>query len=112
VDRGVVLEIAAASELQCTVSDASLEWGFKEAFRAYIDGSIANGEWTTDGDVSYATPLFTWANGAGGAEDDALDVQFSGAVRFTGHGGVLDTTIANPRVVIDGDRAVLLLDVH
>ena len=112
VDRGVVLDIAAANELQCTVSDASLEWGFKEAFRAYIDGSIANGEWTTDGDVSYATPLFTWANGTGGAEDDALDVQFSGAVRFTGHGGVLDTTIANPRVVVDGDRAVLLLDVH
>lgn len=112
VDRGIVLDIAAANELPCTVSDASLVWGFKENFRAYIDGSIANGEWTTDGEASYATPVFTWANGSGGADDDALDVQFSGSVRFTGHGGVLDTTIANPRVVIDGDRAVLLLDVH
>ena len=26
----------------CTVTDASLVWGFKENFRAYIDGSIAN----------------------------------------------------------------------
>jgi hypothetical protein len=112
VDRGIVLEIAAASELPCTVSDASLVWGFKENFRAYIDGSIANGEWTTDGEVSYTTPDFTWANGSGRADDDALDLRFSGSVRFTGHGGVLDTTIANPRVVIDGDRAVLLLDVH
>jgi hypothetical protein len=113
VDRGIVLDIDAASELQCTVSDASLMWGFKESFRAYIDGSIANGEWTTEGDVSYATPVFTWSGGTGGADaDEALDVQFSGSVRFTGHGGVLDTTIANPRVVVDGDSAVLLLDIH
>lgn len=113
VDRGVVLDIAAAAELQCTVSDASLVWGFKETFRAYIDGSIANGEWTTDGDVSYETPVFTWAAGTGGAdlEEGALDVQYSGSVRFTGHGGALDTTVANPRVVVDGDSAVLLLDV-
>lgn len=112
VDRGAVLDIAAASELQCTVSDASLVWGFKESFRAYIDGSIANGEWSTDGDVSYVTPVFTWTGGTGGADEDgALDVRYSGSVRFTGHGGVLDTTVANPRVVVDGDRAVLLLDV-
>ena len=112
VDRGTVLTIAAASELQCTVSDATLVWGFKETFRAYIDGSIANGEWTTDGGVSYATPVFTWTAGTGGADaNGALDVQYSGSVRFTGHSGALDTTIANPRVVIDGDRAVLLLDV-
>jgi len=112
VDRGVVLDIAAAAELQCTVSDASLVWGFKETFRAYIDGSIANGEWTTDGGVSYETPVFTWAGGTGGAdlEAGALDVQYTGSVRFTGHGGALDTTIANPRIVVDGDQAVLLLD--
>lgn len=113
VDRGVVLDIAAATELQCEVSDASLVWGFKESFRAYIDGSIANGEWTTDGDASYSTPLFTWSGGSGGADEDgALDVGFTGSVRFTGHGGVLDTTVENPRVLIDGDRAALLLDVH
>jgi hypothetical protein len=113
VDRGIVLDIAAAQELACTVSDARLVWGFKESFRAYIDGSIANGEWTTDGDVSYATPVFTWAGGTGGADDEgALDVGFTGSVRFTGHGGVLDTTIADPRIVVDGERAVLLLDVH
>ena len=95
-----------ADEAGCTVSDAELVWGFKESFRAYIDGAIAQGEWTTSGDASYATPLFTWSGGAGGTEpDDALVVEFSGAVRFTGHGGVLDTTIENPRLVIRGDRA-------
>lgn len=97
----------------CTVSDAALVWGFKESFRAYIDGAIANGEWTTGGDASYDTPLFTWRRGTGDADAGGdVTVRFSGSVRFTGHGGVLDTTIENPRVVIGGDRGVLLLDVH
>jgi hypothetical protein len=97
----------------CTVTDAELVWGFKESFRAYIDGAIANGEWTTTGNASYDTPLFTWSGGAGDTDaDGALTVRFSAAVRFTGHGGILDTTVENPRIVIDGDTALLLLDVH
>jgi len=113
VDRGIVLDIAAAEQVGCLVDGAVLDWGFKESFRAYIDGSIANGEWTTADGATYETPLFSWAAGAGGydAGTGEADLAFTGSVRFTGHGGVLDTTIANPRVVIDGARAVLLLDV-
>jgi hypothetical protein len=113
VDRGIVLDIATAEIVGCTVEGTELNWGFKESFRAYIDGSIANGAWTTADGATYETPLFTWAAGTGGydAETGDADLAFTGAVRFTGHGGVLDTTIANPRVVIVGDRAVLLLDV-
>lgn len=112
VDRGIVLDIAAADVVGCTVEDAELGWGFKESFRAYIDGSIANGEWTTADGATYATPAFGWT-GTGGYDADTgdADLAFTGSVRFTGHGGVLDTTIAHPRVVIDGDRAVLLLDI-
>ncbi|MCS0498800.1 HtaA domain-containing protein [Protaetiibacter mangrovi] len=103
---------AAEEDAGCTVSDATLVWGFKESFRAYIDGSIANGEWTTAGGASYATPLFTWADGTGAARDDgALELAFDGPVRFTGHGGVLDTTVADPRIVVDAGGATLLLDV-
>lgn len=113
VDRGIVIEIAEAEVVGCPVDGAELDWGFKESFRAYIDGSIANGEWTAADGATYETPLFSWVTGAGGydAESGDADLAFSGWVRFTGHGGVLDTTIANPRVVIDGDRAVLLLDI-
>jgi len=113
VDRGIVLDIAAVEVVGCTVEGAELHWGFKESFRAYIDGSIANGDWTTADGATYETPLFSWVNGAGGYDADSgdADLAFTGSVRFTGHGGVLDTTIANPRVVIDGDDAVLLLDV-
>jgi hypothetical protein len=113
VDRGVVLNIRAATQLQCVVDDATLTWGFKESFRAYIDGSIANGEWTVAGDASYATPLFTFANGSGGTDLEAgdVDVSFGGSITFTGHGGVLNTTIANPQFVVDGDEATLFVDV-
>jgi hypothetical protein len=112
VDRGIVIDIAAAETVGCQVESATLSWGFKESFRAYIDGSIANGEWTVADGATYETPLFGWT-GTGGYDADTgdADLAFAGSVRFTGHGGVLDTTIANPRVVIDGDRAVILLDI-
>ena len=45
--------------------DATLTWGFKESFRAYIDGDIANGEWTTSGGATYETPEFSWSDGTG-----------------------------------------------
>jgi hypothetical protein len=112
VDAGVVIDVEAAETVGCTVESAELDWGFKESFRAYIDGSIANGEWTTADGATYETPLFSWTGtGAYDNETGDADLGFAGSVRFTGHGGLLDTTIANPRVVIDGDRAVLLLDV-
>lgn len=103
----------AVEEGGCPVEGAELSWGFKESFRAYIDGSIAQGEWTTSDGASYETPLFAWPTGVGGydAETGEADLAFTGSVRFTGHGGVLDTTIANPRVMIDDERAVLMLDV-
>lgn len=114
VDRGIVIDIAAAPVVGCAVDGAELDWGFKESFRAYIDGSIANGGWTTAGGATYATPVFSWTNGSGGydASTGDADLAFTGSVRFTGHAGALDTTIADPRIVIDGDRAVLLLDIH
>ena len=105
---------STAAGADCAIVDASLVWGFKETFRAYIDGAIANGEWTTDGAVSYATPDFTWAPGAGflDAEADTADIHFSGGVRFTGHGGILDTTFADPIVRVDADgTAHVVLDV-
>jgi hypothetical protein len=98
----------------CDVDAAGLTWGFKESFRAYIDGSIANGEWTVADGVSYETPDFSWADGTGtvGAHDLSGSLAFTGSVRFTGHGGILDTTIANPVIRFDDPQhATLLLDV-
>ncbi len=113
VDVGVPIFIAEREAEACSVDGARLDWGFKESFRSYIDGSIANGEWTTAGDAGYETPAFFWTDGSGDydVESGTGVVGFDGSVRFTGHGGVLDTTIANPRFERDGDTGILLLDV-
>jgi hypothetical protein len=97
----------------CIVTDATLSWGFKESFRAYIDGDIANGEWTTAGGATYETPEFSWSDGQGRYDPETGDgfVQFTGSVRFTGHDGLLDTTIADPALSISRDGALLVLDV-
>ncbi|HEX7835666.1 MAG TPA: HtaA domain-containing protein [Pseudolysinimonas sp.] len=103
----------AVVEPGCVVRDATLSWGFKESFRAYIASDIANGEWTTTGGATYETPEFGWSNGSGRYDPVTGEgfVQFLGTVEFTGHGGVLDTTIADPALSITPDGAFLLLDV-
>ena len=110
---GATAPPASAAISGCLVSDATLNWGFKESFRAYIDGDIANGEWTTADGATYDTPLFSWTGGSGvyDPKDGTGLVSFTGSVRFTGHGGLLDTTIANPQIRFDGGSGVLLLDV-
>lgn len=99
----------------CEVVAAELTWGFKESFRAYIDGSIANGEWTVADGATYTTPEFGFpvATGVVDPRGPGGRVEFDGSVRFTGHGGILDTTIANPVLVFRGagEPALLLLDV-
>lgn len=105
---------ALAQAPGCEVESATLDWGFKESFRAYIDGSIANGEWTVADGATYATPTFGFPAESGRLDprDPNGSIGFAGSVRFTGHGGILDTTVANPVLVIRPDgTGVLLLDV-
>jgi hypothetical protein len=107
----LVVSGAPAAET-CAVDDATLTWGFKESFRSYISGTIANGEWTVADGASYETPYFGWTGGAGELDAGRGTIQFTGSITFTGHDGILDTTVANPQLVFDGsDTAMLLLDV-
>lgn len=105
---------APATAETCTVDAATIEWGFKESFRSYVSGSIANGEWTVSDGASYETPSFAFAAGTGNynpANSTGL-VSFPGAITFTGHGGILNTAIANPQLkFIDAATAILVLDV-
>ncbi|WP_159501063.1 HtaA domain-containing protein [Microbacterium sp. 18062] len=114
-DLGIEVEVLEPEELVgCTVTAASLDWGFKESFRSYISGSIAHGEWTVSDGATYETPEFGWSDGEGvfDAEIFTGQVSFEGTIRFTGHDGLLDTTVANPTILFTGpDTAYLLLDV-
>lgn len=105
---------AAAQAPGCDVESGVLTWGFKESFRAYIDGSIANGEWTVADGATYDTPSFGFPAESGRVDprDPNGSIAFAGSVRFTGHGGILDTTVANPVLVVRSDGSgILLLDV-
>lgn len=95
----------------CAANGAELVWGFKESFRSYISGTIANGEWSVADGASYETPNFTWTDGSGNYEHGSGEIGFAGTINFTGHDGTLDTTIVNPRLRFEGYSAVVVVDV-
>jgi hypothetical protein len=103
--------VVAAVPETCTVDAATLTWGFKESFRSYISGTIANGEWTVSDGATYRTPDFTFADGSGTWGAVLSQLSFEGAIRFTGHDGILDTTVANPQLEWTGTSGTLYLDV-
>ena len=104
----------ASSQEQCAVTTTEVTWGFKESFRSYISGTIALGTWSTSGDVGYETPVFSFSGGTGSLspERDAGEVAYQGEIRFEGHGGILSTSLANPRIVfLENREATLFFDV-
>ncbi|QXT29454.1 HtaA domain-containing protein [Rothia dentocariosa] len=88
------------------VASADLGWGVRDSFRNYIRGGIANGSWDLNG-TTYSNNAFQWAKGTGSFKDGKGSISFTGSVHFTGHHGILDTTISNPRLEINGKTAVL-----
>jgi len=112
VDRGIRFTLArAATDAGCVVDAASLRWGFKESFRTYIEG-IAAGGWEL-ADVAYEYPEYVWNAGTGTMDAAARTglVTYGGSIRFTGHEGALDTTLANARVELAGETGYLVFDV-
>ena len=89
-----------------TIKSANLGWGVRDSFRNYLRGGIANGSWELNG-TSYSSEAFNWSNGTGTFNGGKGSISFSGSVRFTGHHGILDTTIANPRLEINGNSGTL-----
>lgn len=109
----------AASNGTCTadgalgVADARLGWGVKDSFRTYIRSSTAKGGWTTSGGAVYNSGAFVFS-GSDGAVDTASgqgDLRYGGSVNFTGHGGVLDLTLADPEVQFSGGTGALIANV-
>lgn len=89
-----------------TIKSANLGWGVRDSFRNYVRGGIANGSWELNG-TSYSSDAFNWSNGTGTFKGGKGSISFSGSVRFTGHHGILDTTIANPRLESNGNSGTL-----
>ena len=110
---GPAASTVVADEM-CEVTGWSMSWGFKESFRAYLSGAIANGEWGVDGEVSYATPLFAVDSPRGQIAPDGRSgsLDATGSMTFFGHEGLLDQTLSDPRVVLSGATAQIVFDVE
>ncbi len=90
---------------ECSVADATLDWGVKASFRDYISGSIAKGAVEPIGTVELDGDTYLWSGGEGELDSDTGvgSVAFDGGLHFTGHDGLLDLRIENPVVTIAAD---------
>lgn len=98
---GEVLEIGAPS----TGATGGLEWGLKETFRNYVQGSIAKGEITpSEGATVNSDGSFHFPAASFNATTKLA--AFGGAVSMTGHDGALQVKISNIRVDVKHKQLV------
>ena len=93
------------------VTSAEAQWGIRQSFRTYIRGNIAKGKWELQG-VGDSGNAFTF-NGNSGAVDTATrsgSILYPGSIRFTGHGGILDTRFSNMEIQFSGNTGKLVLN--
>ena len=117
--------VAAADDTACAAEDVThsvtggaIKWGVKESFRSYLAGPIAHGGWDLDGttfegsergaDGQFVWPIADSASTVG--EDGSASVSGTGSVRMHGHENVLDTTLSNPTVAINGTAGEIKVD--
>lgn len=82
-----------------SVPGGSLRWAISSSFTNYITGPIAQGAIEVSGGATRSGGQFQFGQTVGGDYDRSTglgSVVYRGAVRFTGHHGVLDVTVANP----------------
>ena len=82
--------------------EGSLQWGVRQSFRTYVVGPIAHGTITPSRGATQAAGngVFTFPQAASGTTWNGTSgtIQYAGQVRFSGHGGTMDTILANPQV--------------
>uniref|UniRef100_A0AAU1LQ70 HtaA domain-containing protein n=1 Tax=Streptomyces sp. NBC_00148 TaxID=2903626 RepID=A0AAU1LQ70_9ACTN len=107
---------APAAE-QGALVDGTLDWGVKESFRSYVTGPIANGKVETSGGAttSAAGYRFPDATGSFDADEQTLDAEFDGKVRFLGHkegdAYTLDLSLTGLEVQVKDGAGTLVADV-
>lgn len=114
---GSAANVESKPKITCTVQEVKgtagtpqLSWGVKASFVSYVEGGIANGAISTSNGASRTGSGFLWGSGSGSISDAGQGtVSFPGAVRFTGHDGVMDTTLSNLRVKATGSNSGTLV---
>lgn len=88
------------------LTTGTLDWGVRASFRRYVggDGITVSGGVTRSGDATPELPVagFTWPlrSGTYDAATKSTTLQFGGSVHFSAHGGALDVTLADPKLVL------------
>ncbi|GLU88566.1 hypothetical protein Agsp01_08210 [Agromyces sp. NBRC 114283] len=92
------------------VASGSLSWGVSSTFRAYITGPTARGSITVGSGATQAGGVFQFGQTGGSfnAASGTGTADYAGSVRFTGHGGILDVTFANPTLRVTGATSAVL----
>jgi Htaa len=96
-----------------TLTSGYVDWGVKASFRNYIKGPIAHGSFTASDGATVnpdETFRFSFVSGTYNVITHGVVSQFDGTVQFTGHGGVLDLTISDPKVETVGNTGTLYVD--
>lgn len=114
---GLPLALAPQAHAQ---EGCAFNWGIKQSFRSYIKGPVAKGGWTGSG-VGF-TGSETGADGAfvftpGKATVDGgtnATIPLQGSLNFKGHdygsGPLLDMTISDVKLVVQGSTAQIVAD--
>ena len=98
---------------QAGISAGTFTWGLKDSFVKYINGPIAKGKITVSGGTEKNGVLtFKKAQGSFDPKTKKGHVSFSGNVNYKGHGGLLDSTLSNFTLKLNGgNTATLAADV-
>lgn len=116
-DSGTATGSGASAQQQCrTVSvpgsagGVSLSWGVKASFVSYVKGGIAKGKISTGGGAAAQGGGFSWGAGSGTLSAAGTGtVSFPGSVQFTGHNGLMNTTLSGLRVQVTGPGTATLI---
>ncbi|MTB88777.1 HtaA domain-containing protein [Aeromicrobium senzhongii] len=101
---------AHAAEAPQEIVSGSISWGLKSSFRTYLASPIAKGKVTVAQPATDDGSRTTFAYASGSWASDSASVGAQGSVTFTGHEGALDLTISDPRIVVTGSSAQLVVD--
>lgn len=118
----LLIMAAAPSEVSAAPRDVTggyLDWGVKGDFRNYIENVATDGVTTLSGGATLngdGTFRFPTAAGSHDPDTDDTTASFNGTVQFQAHnvnpfGFVLDLTISDIRMEIDGTTGVIIADV-
>ncbi|WP_313407627.1 HtaA domain-containing protein [Aeromicrobium sp.] len=100
---------AQAAETQ-TIESGTISWGMKSSFRNYLKSPIAHGTVTATAPATDTGTQTVFSEAAGSWADATASVGAKGRVQFYGHDGALDLTLSDPRIVVNGTTAQLVVD--